>query len=407
MNMKKILIFTLILAFSLGLVFSVGAEEAEITPSEEEYIEHRPEPELQSTTSFEKAKIISIEDKSEVFETEEGERIEAYREIGVKMLSGAHEGEETFFKDSPQTNPFGMEFEIGQKLLLYIEDMGDGNWTVSIDSFYRVPELLWLIVIFFIFLIILGGVRKGLKTILSLVVAVILIFKVLVPAILSGYSALLITFILALVISAITLILVGGRNKKSYAAILGTLGGVIVAFIISFLFAKAASLIGLSTEEGRLLASTNPDIDPRGIFLSGILVGALGAAMDVAIGVASAVKEVSDANQGSGLKKLFKSGMNVGRDVIGTMSNTLIFAYVGAALPTILLFQQLGESWLKFLNFNFIADEVVRSVGGSIGLVAVIPLTALIAAYFYRKKEEKSVKPTLPEGIIRRSIDKK
>ncbi|NIP32464.1 hypothetical protein GWN26_02845, partial [Candidatus Saccharibacteria bacterium] len=97
--MKKILIFTLILAFSLGLVLSVGAEEAEITPSEEEYIEHRPESELQTTTSFEKAKIISIEDKSEVFETEEGERIEAYREIGVKMLSGAHEGEETFFKD--------------------------------------------------------------------------------------------------------------------------------------------------------------------------------------------------------------------------------------------------------------------------------------------------------------------
>lgn len=397
----------MILAFGVGFGFGVMAEEAEITPTEEEYIEHTLEPEVQIATSFDKAKILSIDDKSEVIETEEGERIEAYREVGVEMLSGSHKGEQAFFKDSQQTNPFGMEFEVGQKLLLYVEDHGNGNWQVAVDSHYRAPTMLWMILIFFVFLLILAGWRKGLKTILSLLIAIILIFKLLVPMVAAGHSALWITFVIVVVVSAITLFLVGGKNKKTLAAILGTICGVLVAFFTAFIFSNLANLIGLSTEEERLLAATIPEINPKNLCLAGIVIGALGAAMDVGISIASAIKEVKDANNAFGFGKLFSSGMNVGRDIIGTMSNTLIFAYVGVALPTILLYNGLGESWLKFINFNFIADEIVRSVGGSIGLVAVIPLTALFAAYFYRKKEEKSVKPTLPEGIIRRSIDKK
>jgi len=401
---KKLLIIPIVAALFWGCCFCLVNAQEEMDTGEILIVETGEEPavEAEINTSFDKAKVISIEEKSEVFQTEEGERVEAYQEIGIVMLEGSREGEEIFFKDSPSTNPLSLEFEEGQKLVMFVEDSGGENWAVYIDSIYRVPALIWLVIIFFVFLIILGGVRKGLQTILSLIVSVILIFLVLVPAILAGYNAVFITFVLAAIVSRITLLLVGGRNKKAIAAILGTLGGVIVAFIFSYLFAGAAYLTGLSTEEGRLLASTIEGIDPKGVFLAGILIGALGAAMDVAIGVAATVKEVKDANSGSNFKKLFRSGINVGRDVIGTMSNTLIFAYVGAALPTVILFNQLGESWLKFINFNFIADEIVRSIGGSIGMIAVIPITALVAAYFYKSAAKES-----SAAVVSKRIDKK
>jgi uncharacterized membrane protein len=400
---RKSLSIVLLIGLFFGVASFVYAQGDEIEPEGglEEVQMEEPAP-VEVETSFEKARVISIEEKSETITTEEGEIIESYREIGVEMLSGAHKGEQAFFKDSPQTNPFGMEFDIGQKLLMHVEDYGD-SWQVAVDSHYRAGIMIWLVVLFFIFLLILAGWRRGLKTILSLVVSIILIFMVLVPSVLAGYSALLVTFVIVAVVATVTLFLVGGRNKKTLAAILGTISGVLVAFLVAYVFSNLANLIGLSTEEERLLASTVASINPKNLCLAGIIIGALGAAMDVGISVASSIKEVKEANNSSGFKQLFSSGMNVGRDIIGTMSNTLIFAYVGAALPTILLFQNLGESWFKFINFNFIADEIVRSVGGSIGLVAVIPLTALFASYFYQSGQAKSPK----SRVVRRTIDKK
>jgi len=404
---KKIFIIPLLVALCLGGFFAYANAEEEAGESGaaaavEEIAAPAEEaaPSAEVVTGFEKAKVISIDKKSEVIETETGERVETFQEIGIVMLEGSRKGEDVFFKDSPNTNPLSLKFEIGQKLLMYVEDAGGENWSVYIDSIYRVPALIWLVIIFCAFLLLLGGIRKGFQTILSLLISIVLIFVILVPAILAGYNAVLITFALAAVIATVTLLLVGGRNKKSLAAIFGTLGGVVVAFILSYIFANLAYLTGLSTEEGRLLAATIEGVDPKGVFLAGILIGALGASMDVAISVAASVNEVKQASAESGFKKLFSSGMNVGRDVIGTMSNTLIFAYVGAALPMLILFHQLGESWFKFINFNFIADEIVRSIGGSIGMIAVIPITALIAAYFFKAGEAKS-------RLIAKRIDKK
>ncbi|MBU0649020.1 YibE/F family protein [Patescibacteria group bacterium] len=391
--MKKIAILFIIFALSGILTGSVFAQEEafEDTSVEESAVvdDLIASVEQPTWTGFEKARVIGLETKSQAVEFEGGERVETYREIKLEVLSGGHKGEQFAFADSPETNPLKKDVRVGQKLLVYVEDFEDGAARVSIDSFYRVPELLLLVLVFLLLLLVLGGWRKGLKTILSLMLALILIFKVLVPAILAGWSAINITMIIAALVTFITLALIGGMNKKSYAAMLGTIAGVLVAFLFSYIFTELANLVGLSTEENRLLAGQNPDLNAKYIFLSAILIGALGAAMDVAISIASSISEVKSANQLAGFKKLFKSGINVGRDIIGTMSNTLIFAYVGAALPTVLLFHQLGQSYFKFLNFDFIADEVVRSIGGSIGLVAVIPITAFIASYFFSLESGK------------------
>jgi len=406
---KKIMIIIAIVACLVlagGLVLAqedVGVESAELEDAAEVQAMDVPG---EAVTSFDKAKIISIDDKSATVETELGETIESYREIRVEMLSGSHKGEEIAFEDSANTNPFGLEFEIGQKLLMYVESFSDGHWQVAVDSHYRVPTMLWLVALFFLFLLMLAGWRKGLKTILSLLIAIVLIFKVLVPQVAAGHSALAITFIIVAIVTAVTLALVGGFNRKTLAAIFGTISGVLVAFFVAYIFSNLANLVGLSTEEERLLAATITEINPKNLCLAGIVIGALGAAMDVGISIASSIKEVKEANQGFGFSKLFSSGMNVGRDIIGTMSNTLIFAYVGVALPTILLYNGLGESWIKFINFNFIADEMVRSIGGSIGLIAVIPLTALFAAYFYHRTEEGREPMPRPGGIVKKVIGK-
>lgn len=390
-GMKKIIIFLTIFSLIFALCGAVLAQEegAEAVEVEEDVVveEAIAPPEQPMQTSFEKARVIGLDAKSHTIELEDGERVETYNEIRLKILSGAYKGSEVGIEDNEQTNPLKKEVKVGEKLLVYVEDFGDGNFTVSIDSFYRVPELLAFVMIFLLLLLVLGGRRKGLKTILSLALSIILIFGALVPRILAGQSAIGITMMIVLAVSFITLSLVSGLNRKSYAAMLGTVAGVLVAFAFSYIFVELANLVGLSTEEERLLAYQNPDLNAKYICLSAIIIGALGAAMDVAISIASTIAEIKQANPGARFKDLFKSGMNVGRDIIGTMSNTLIFAYVGAALPTILLFHQLGESYFKFLNFDFIADEVVRSIGGSIGMVAVIPLTALIAAYFFGMKK--------------------
>ncbi|MBD3359769.1 MAG: YibE/F family protein, partial [Candidatus Buchananbacteria bacterium] len=228
---------------------------------------------------------------------------------------------------------------------------------------------------------------QGVKTVISLILSIILIFKILIPQTLSGTDPILIALIISIAIAIITLTFIAGFNKKAFIAILGTLGGLLIAIIISFIFAKLTYLNGLSTEEARTLFYKFPDIDPQGVFFAGIIIAALGAVMDVAMSIASSLTEIKQANPHINFSKLFKSGINVGKDIMGTMSNTLIFAYVGVSLPLLLLYTEFGDSYINFINLDFITDEIVRSIGGSIGLITVIPITSLLAAFLYSKKK--------------------
>ena len=249
--------------------------------------------------------------------------------------------------------------------------------------------MIGFIILFLVLLAIIGG-KQGLKAIISLLVSIGLIWWVLIPGILRGWNALWLTIGLSIIIAFVTLIIISGFKKKTYAAILGTLSGVILATLLAVIFGKLTQLTGLASNEAHSLFHINKDLNFENILFASITIGALGAIMDVGISVASAVSEVRQANQKTSFKKLFKSGMNVGKDVMGTMSNTLIFAYVGSALAMVLLFATFDQPIIKLLNFNFIADEIVRAMAGSIGLIGAIPLTAFIAAYLEsRRKNNK------------------
>jgi uncharacterized membrane protein len=229
---------------------------------------------------------------------------------------------------------------------------------------------------------------QGLKTVFSMFISVLLIGLVLIPSFLKGLNPVPIAFALSAIFTGISSVFAMGWNRKSLVTVIGTLGGTCVAFIIASIFSDWAHLNGLSSEEDRLFFSKNPTLQPQGLLFAGIIIASMGVVEDVAVSIASGVMEVRHANQKLGFKDLFRSGMVIGRDHMAALANTLVFAYVGASISTLLLYSQHGESWAKFINFDSVVDEIIRSMAGTIGLVFTVPITALLAAWFALRPEK-------------------
>jgi len=196
-----------------------------------------------------------------------------------------------------------------------------------------------------------------------------------------------VAILVAGLVSLIVFRIVGGKTVKSLAAAIGTLLGVTIAGLLAWIVGNMMHMSGMSSEESRiLLYSMDMKIDFQGLLFASILIGALGAIMDVGMSIASAIDEVRKVHPEANLKNLFQAGMNVGRDVMGTMSNTLILAYTGSALPLLLLLIANNISLAKIINSEMIAVEILRALAGSIGLVLCIPITAIVSAFIYSKR---------------------
>ncbi|GFN35693.1 YibE/F family protein [Tepidimicrobium xylanilyticum] len=229
------------------------------------------------------------------------------------------------------------------------------------------------------------------KAILTLGITIFIIVKILLPLMLKGINPIPISVLAAIVITIITILFIAGINTKSISAIIGTCSGVIIAGIIAYFVGSQVRLTGLSSEEATMLMfiPQRVDFDFRGLLFSGIILGALGAIMDVGMSIASSIEEIHNANKSFTRKELFNSGMNVGRDIMGTMTNTLILAYTGSSIPLLLLFMAYETSMIKVINLDIIATEIVRSLSGSIGLVLTIPLTALVSTFLIKRENSK------------------
>ncbi|HOP39743.1 MAG TPA: YibE/F family protein [Geobacteraceae bacterium] len=249
--------------------------------------------------------------------------------------------------------------------------------------------LLYLVVIFLGSLVIVGG-RKGLKTIVTLTVTVLLILKVLLPMILAGYNPAMVAILTCEVITVIALLFVSGFNHKTLAAIIGTTGGISIAGLLAFTIGSMAHLTGLGNEEAIHLILYSRNLDFRGLLFAGIIIGAMGAVMDVGISISSSIHEIKANNPGMATGSLVTAGMNVGRDIIGTMSNTLILAYVGSSLNLLLLLTTYEIPLNEIIGRDNLAAEIVRALAGSVGLIATIPITALTAGMLAEKTSRKA-----------------
>lgn len=299
----------------------------------------------------------------------------------IEIISGPYKGERRPLLNSLMGHPlFDMVLTEGRRVILWGEVDADGVLVqVYLQDFER-DTYLYLLAALFVLMIIFVGGRKGLVTVFTLLVTVLAVFRLLLPMLLSGSPPIPATIAVAAFITLITLLAIGGLHRKTFAAAIGTVGGVLVAGLLALIVGSAANLTGFSSEEAQmLLFMEGGPIDVRGLLFAGIIIGALGAVMDVAMSIAAASHEVYCANPSICMRDQIKSAMNVGRDIMGTMANTLILAYVGTAMPLLLLFMGYGTQYMSIMNMDLVATEVVRALAGSIGLIAAVPLTALSA----------------------------
>lgn len=301
--------------------------------------------------------------------------------VTVELLEGQFKGQQLKTANDITDNPaYNVNVKANSEVILSVVWSDAKKPEVNIADYHRVPALAWLGFVFLAAFLIFGG-RQGLKSLAGLVISFLLIALVLLPLSVRGVYPLLTAAVICLVTTATSMFLVAGYSRKALAAIIGTVGGVIIAAVAAQIVIQGAPLTGLSSEEAQILRGSVLNQAPpfyTGLLAAGMLIGALGVIMDVGISVASSVSEVAKSNKNLTTKDLYKSGMNVGRDIMGTMTNTLVLAYAGSALPLLLLAQQIP--FAKLLNLDLVATEVASALSGSLGLVCTIPLTALAAA---------------------------
>lgn len=356
----------LILLFSLLFIFPSFAEAP-----------HQPD--------YAKAKIIGVSEKSP----------DGTRRVKVEVKSGKFAGRTILINHiSLDGGTMGGDLKVatGDRVLLYVEEhptaaeSPDGSPMFYIADYVRDTPIYWLVFFYALFLVVIGGM-KGARALISLIITIALIFFVLFPLTLRGWNPLLVSVLVSAVVSLIVFRIVGSKTIKSLSGAIGTVLGVAIAGLIAYVVGNLIHLTGLSSEESRiLLYSMDLKIDYQGLLFAGILIGALGAVMDVGMSIASAIDEIRKVHPEANFKNLFNAGMNVGRDVMGTMSNTLILAYTGSALPLLLLMISNNLSLAKAMNMEMIAEEMVRALAGSIGLILCIPITAFVSALLYERR---------------------
>jgi uncharacterized membrane protein len=337
-----------------------------------------------------RARVLSVEETAPVIDLFETQL------VTLEIYTGPMSGEIITVENHLSDNPvYDVPVEPGNRVLVIRETSSDGIDEMYISSFVRDIPMYWMLAVFLLFLIIIGR-WKGLKTIITLALTFFMILRVLLPGMLRGYPPVIMTIGVSLLITLFTIFLINGVNTKSFSAVIGIFGGLIAAGLVMFIAGSQVRLTGLSSEEAVMLMyiPQNITFEFRDLLFAGIIMGALGAVMDVGISIASSMSEMHRINPEITPRQLMKSGMNVGRDIMTTMSNTLILAYTGAAMPLLLLFMAYETSLVEIMNMDLIATEIVRALSGSIGLLLTIPLTVLVSSALLTRKHRDKTDPT-------------
>lgn len=330
------------------LFLPVMADEAKILPSQ--------------TGIVEKVQYVDLNDDT-VSQTKQT--------IQVRLLTGEFKGETVELDNMLTGNPYyDIKLKKNTKVILHAEDNGEGV-EFSIEDIKRSENLCWLSLLFCGLLIYVGR-KKGFYSLISIGLTVLLITHALSPLILIGINPVLATILICIASTAATMYLVGGFNAKSTSAVIGAMLSLLFAGLLSYITMFTAHLTGFTEENSMFLYTAHPELDFIGITISTMILATLGAVMDVAMSIASTINEIYITDNTKTVKDLFISGMNVGRDIIGTMANTLILVYLGGSLPLLLLAGNIDLQ--KFINLNQVVTETASALIGSIAIVICVPL---------------------------------
>jgi len=306
-----------------------------------------------------------------------------HQKITIKILNGTHKGEvldaESHLNGRPDWDCW---VKPGDKVLVALFYSKGVIVKSLVVEHNRRGALLFLFLSFSVVLLIYA-LFTGVRALFSFAASGIVIWYFLLPGLAKGINPLFITFIAIIILSTIILFSIAGWTEKGLAAFLGTIGGLLLTSLLTLGFGALLNLNGMTLPFSELVLMENPLISFRNLFYSGILIGASGAAMDISIDIAASVEEIHLKRMDLGARELFKSGIKIGRSVIGTMTTTLLLAYSGGYLSLLLLFQMRSSSLMDVINMKIVAAEIMRTVVGSMGLVLVAPITALFAAFLY------------------------
>jgi len=340
-----------------------------------------------------KARVVSIDEtraqEVEVSGNQELSSEEIY--LSAEVMKGEKKGKTLEALQTYDGSLIGSikKVEPGDKVILMsaFEPEAPAQWIVI--EYVR-SDALWVFAAILGLCILLFGRKKGFNTILSLVFTCAAVFVVFIPAILSGHNIYVWALVTCGAIISLTLLIVSGPNRKSLATALGCTGGLIVSGVLTVVMDSIVHLTGLVDEESMYLMYLNESdpINLRAIIFAAILIGALGAIMDVAMDISAALFELAEHTKTESFSMLVRSGMSIGRDILGTMANTLVLAYIGSSLSLVLLLVAYNDSLLFLFNREMIIVEILQTLVGSFGILFTIPFTSLICGKLYTRRLE-------------------
>ena len=290
------------------------------------------------------------------------------------------------YGDDPTTD--ADDLRVGESVVVLLTEVFVGEQSYIITDKYRIPSILWLLGLFFVVAVAFAG-KRGVTAIAGLAVSVFILLWYTVPSIVDGSSPFLVATISAFIIAIVSLTIAHGWSKQTGLALVSTLVTLLISLGLSELFVRWAKLFGTGSEEAfHLTFAGLGDIDLRGLLLAGIIIGVLGVLDDVTTTQTATVKSLSEAGV-KGLKELFSSASSVGREHVVSLINTLALVYVGASLPLLLMFS-VNEGTVPYwilLNSEMITEEIVRTLIGSTALVLAVPISTIVAAWYYNRSK--------------------
>ena len=306
----------------------------------------------------------------------------------VRVKTGQYAGQQ-MMADNTVGPIYGTTMAVGDRVTVGLSTYADGTVRCYVYEYDRSPGLLLVLAAFLIVTVLVGG-RVGVKSLVSLGLTVAALIFILLPLLLLGWPTIPTTFLISVLVTAATFVILGGVDKKTVCACLGTLAGIALATAFGLMAQSILRIDGYRQEYAEALLQLRQTeesmIGITGLVTAGVIVSALGAVMDVAMSISSAIQELIRVNADLTAKDLMKSGMNIGRDMVGTMTNTLILAIMGSGLTLIVYIYSLGLQPWQLLSSAYMSLEAIAAVASSIGVMLAVPLTAAICAVTFGKK---------------------
>lgn len=375
---KNIIIYVATLIFSV-IFIAVGYKTNIIELSKD------------GTSKSYRAEVISIEEVSEEkidygYDNMSSKTIRFTAEIKSSNLKDQTVEAFQYIDEAIEVNP--KQIEVGDDILISELssrlNLEENVWTFM--EYYRTDSIIMIAAVFFLFLVLFCR-KKGLNTIISLAITCLAIFMVFIPSILNGKNIYMSSIIICMFIIFTSLFIINGAHKKTLCAIVGNLGGLAAAGILAYFISNTLHLTGLIDQDSIFLLMINPDnpIDLKAILWSSIVIGSLGAVMDISMSIASAINELAENIENKSFKVFLRSGLNIGQDSIGTMTNTLMLAYIGSSLSIVLLMMVYNSDFMNLINLEMIVYEILQAIIGSMGILFAIPITSAFSAYIFNK----------------------